>query len=299
MKEESVIGIQNLDPMPIIVGSPRSGTTLLRLMLDSHPDLAIPPETGFLTACEQLSDSGDELRERFFQVVTTHPPEAPGWKDFQIPTEIFHARLQEINPFSIADGFRLFYRMYAERFGKNRWGDKTPLYGQHLEYLQELLPEAHFIHIIRDGRDVAASLRQLWFSPGYDIGIQAHYWRDNVLNTRKQGKRCRHYLEVHYEDLLRQPEHVLRQICAFLEIDFSKEMLFYHDRAPERLEEHLSRHWADGSVLVSHEDRLRQQATTMTPPDLSRIGAWKHSLSDEELCKFEKIVGELLRDLGY
>src|SRR5436190_22507250 len=74
--------------MPIIVGSPRSGTTLLRFMLDSHPELAIPPETGFLLLGEQLVREGDDLRERFADAVTLYPPESPGWADFGIPAEL-------------------------------------------------------------------------------------------------------------------------------------------------------------------------------------------------------------------
>ena len=111
-------------PMPIIVGAPRSGTTLLRFMLDSHPDLAIPPETGFLVPCAQLTGEGTNVCERFFQTVTGYPSEAPACHDFQIPADMFRARLAEIEPFTVADGIRVFYQLYASRLGKSRWGDK-------------------------------------------------------------------------------------------------------------------------------------------------------------------------------
>lgn len=71
-------------PMPIIVGVPRSGTTLLRFMLDAHPEMAIPPETAFLVLAPQLASHGRVLRERFFEAVTGYPPEAPAWRDFAI-----------------------------------------------------------------------------------------------------------------------------------------------------------------------------------------------------------------------
>src|ERR1700749_1142202 len=114
-------------PMPFIVGSPRSGTTLLRFMLDAHPELAIPPETGFLTLGPKLKGRGDKLRERFFQEVVNYPKSSPNWPDFEIPEGTFRAALAEINPFTVSDGYRAFYRLYAARFGKARWGDKTPL----------------------------------------------------------------------------------------------------------------------------------------------------------------------------
>ena len=145
--------------MPIIVGSPRSGTTLLRLMLDSHPDMAIPPETGFLTIGPDLALVEKDPRRHFAQSLINFPPDAPGWSDFRISEEDFTAKIEALEPFTVADGFRCFYQLYAERFGKVRWGDKTPLYLLNMPMIESLLPEAHFIHIVRDGRDCAASLR--------------------------------------------------------------------------------------------------------------------------------------------
>lgn len=285
--------------MPFLVGSPRSGTTLLRLMLDAHPDLAIPPETWFLTQGRHLQGRGEALREQFFQMIVTFPASAPAWGDFQIPAAEFRRRLAEIRPFTVADGFRLFYRMYAGRFGKSRWGDKTPLYSHHLRYIEELLPEARFVHIIRDGRDAAVSLRERWFSPGHDIGVQAAYWRDNILAARREGAACRHYLEVRFEDLIRDAEAVLRRICAFVDLDFRPEMLRYYERAPLRLEEHQARHKADGGVLVSREERLRQQAHTLRSPDPAKIGLWREALTEEEARRFEAVAGSVLAACGY
>ena len=281
--------------MPFVVGSPRSGTTLLRFMLDSHPDLAIPPETWFLPVAQQLEGQGDTLRERFFEALVTFP----SWQEFGISDESFHEALREIQPFSVAEGLRLFYRMYAARFGKPRWGDKTPGYSHHLRLVQDLLPEARFIHIVRDGRDAAVSLRERWFSPGREIEIQARHWRDNVTAARTEGAACHHFLEVRFEDLLHGPEAVLRQICAFVELDFHPAMLRYPERVPERLEEHRARYKADGTLLVSREERLRQQAHTRLAPDLEKIGVWRRELSEEEARSFEEIAGDLLAAYGY
>ena len=285
--------------MPMIVGSPRSGTTLVRLILDAHPDLAIPPETWFLTVARDLEGSGEELRERFFRAVVAHPAEAPNWADFGIPAEAFRSRLREIEPFSPAEGFRLFYRMYAERFGKRRWGDKTPLYGHHLRDLERLLPEARFIHVVRDGRDAAVSLRKRWFSPGHDIEVQARYWRDNVAAARREGAACRHFLEIRFEDLLRDLEGVVRRLCAFLELELHPAMLDHSAGAARRLEEHGPRHRRDGTVLVSHEERRRQQAHSAQPPDLSKIGVWREALTTDEARRFGEVAGDWLAAYGY
>lgn len=286
-------------PMPIIVGSPRSGTTLLRFMLDAHPELAIPPETGFLRLADSWLEGGGDIAERVFQDITTFPAEAPCWNDFHLSTEAYRRESEKLEKRNAAEAIRLFYRMYAARFGKPRWGEKTPLYCRCMASIERLLPEAHFIHVVRDGRDVALSLRSRFFSPGHDIETQAGYWRENVETARQTGKRRQHYLEIHYEDLLRDTEAVLRRICAFIDLNFTHDMLLYYERAPERLREHLARYRATGNLLISHEERLRQQAATMRAPDISRIGVWRHEMSSDEIRRFQDVAGALLEELGY
>jgi hypothetical protein len=285
--------------MPIIVGAPRSGTTLLRLMLDAHPDMAIPPETGFLALAPALDGAGPEARQRFFEAVTSYPPDAPAWNDFGLDKRGFRLRLDRLDPFSVADGFREFYRSYAERFGKPRWGDKTPMLCHHLRAIEPVLPEAHFLHIIRDGRDVALSWRQWWFAPGRDMPTLAARWRECVLAGREQGRAVRHYLEVSYEQLVRDPETVLRKVCAFVDLDYSTALLEFHRNAAARLEEHRERRRPDGTLVVSHQDRLRQQERTLHPVDASRLQQWKLVMSREERAAFESVAGEVLREFGY
>lgn len=285
--------------MPIVVGSPRSGTTLLRLMLDSHPELAIPPETGFLRLAPGLEGSGEVLRTRFFEAVTTFPASAPAWAEFGLPAEDFRRGLQEIEPFTVVAGVRLFYRLYAARFGKRRWGDKTPAYARQLPLLADLLPEAHFIHLVRDGRDVAVSLRQRWFSPGHDIEVLARHWCDHVATARRDGPATGRFLEVRFEDLIREPEAVLLRICRFVELDYRPDMLRYPERAGDRLAEHGDRYRPDGVLLVSRQERLRQQEHVGRPPDVERIGVWRRVLSREECLRFEVIGGHLLAAYGY
>jgi hypothetical protein len=285
--------------MPIIIGSPRSGTTLLRFMLDAHPDLAIPPETGFLVPCAEQTVKGLVSLDEFFQTVTGYPSEAPGWHDFQISHDSFRATLRAIEPFTVADGIRAFYELYASRFGKSRWGDKTPLYCMHVRSIEALLPEAHFVHIIRDGRDVALSLRPMWFAPGRDIESLATEWRQCVTTGRQQGALCRHYMEVRYDALVENSREVLAEICAFLDLEFDDRMLRYHEFTPERLREHQGRFRLDGSVVVTHEQRLGQQHRTTQPPDRSRVSVWRREMPRDEQLRFDAIAGDLLRELGF
>ena len=285
--------------MPVVVGSPRSGTTLLRLMLDSHTELAIPPETGFLTLGAKLWGGGDRLRRKFFRAVVNHPEAAPAWPDFGVSEGDFWRELTEINPFNVADGYRAFYKLYAARHGKQRWGDKTPIYCLHLDAIRKVLPEARFIHIIRDGRDAALSLRGMWFSPGWEIETQAAYWRRCVHAARRAGFGRPDYLEVGYEELVLNTRETLERVCAHVGLSFEPAMLSYYERAPERLAEHQGRERADGTPLVTREERLRQQERTKAPPDPRRVFAWKREMDVKERQKFLSVAGDLLEELGY
>jgi hypothetical protein len=286
-------------PMPFIVGSPRSGTTLLRLMVDSHPEMAIPPETGFLMAFDGMESASAIEPSTLLRILTQFPADAPVWPDFQIAADALGQRLERLRPLSISGGLRAFYQMYAERFGKVRWGDKTPAYIRSMKAIEAILPEARFIHLVRDGRDVAVSLRERWFSPGHDIEIQAVFWRDNVLAGCLQGHDCRHYLEVRFEDLVQNPEVVLRGICDFIELPYSSQMLRYDERAAERLREHGARHSPSGVEIVSVEERQRQQQATCGPLMRDRIGVWRRALTADECQRFDAVAGDVLERFGY
>ena len=149
-------------------------------------------------------------------------------------------------PSRSAAGTREFYRRYAAARGKSRWGDKTPAYGQFVPELLGVLPEAHFVHIIRDGRDVAVSLRATWFSPAEDVAVLARYWANQILTTRQQAADTDRYTEVRYEDLVSQPADTLRRICAAIDLDYDPVMLTYHRAAAGRLSELRDRVLPDG-----------------------------------------------------
>ena len=113
-----------LTPMPVIIGAPRSGTTLLRFMIDSHPLMAIPPETGFLAA-SALFDCDTRTAEGLNRLVTTFPPETPAWQDFGLDAAEFRDELQRLEPFNTGDGFRTFYRLWL-RTSKGCFSSVSP-----------------------------------------------------------------------------------------------------------------------------------------------------------------------------
>jgi hypothetical protein len=198
----------------------------------------------------------------------------------------------------VTNGVRCFYRLYARRFGKPRWGDKSPTYTAHLPAVQELLPEARFVHLVRDGRDVALSLRQVWFAPARDAAGLARYWRGCIEEARAGARHCRHYLELRYEDLVSDPEATLRRLCAFVELPWSPHMLGYAGRAAARLAEVQDQRLPDGTV-VTRAQRLGQHPHLGEPLRLDRVGAWRSAMTAADVAAFAAVAGDLLGELGY
>lgn len=201
--------------------------------------------------------------------------------------------------FSVTEGLRVFYRLCAGRAGKARWGDKTPHYLGHMSGIQRLLPEAHFIHLIRDGRDTALSFRGLWFGPGDELETAARFWVDEVRSARRQSAGLQHYMELRYEDLVLDTETSLRRITDYLRLPFDPAMLDYHRSSPDRLREIVHPFGPNGAGALPI-DRFRSiHANTTRPPDPSLTGRWRTQMSDDENRRFETIAGDLLAELGY
>ena len=288
-------GDRILAPAPFIVGAERSGTTLLRLMLDAHPDLAIPPETHFIERAAEACENVPDPRRAFIETVTSHRR----WGDFRIDGEQLARKVEEIEPFDLGDALRAFYALYAEKFGKPRWGDKTPLYVRRMELVHGLLPEVRFVHIIRDGRDVALSTKELWFGPD-SVEEAAHKWRALIENARRQSKNLPHYLEVRYEDLVTDTESILRRICEFVDLPWDPAMLSYHETAGERMSEiYRDMKTPRGKKVVRGEMRRSLHTLTGSPPQRDRLDRWRAEMAPADRERFEEVAGVTLRDLGY
>jgi hypothetical protein len=288
-------------PAPFVVGAPRSGTTMLRLMLDAHPDLAIPPETYFITkAAKRWNRPRKALRRRdpvelYLETVTEHKR----WPDFHLDAEAFRERVREARPEDLGDAVRAFYEMYAEKVGKPRWGDKTPFYVRKMEVIEEVLPEARFIHLVRDGRAVALSIKDLWFGPD-TIPECAEFWVARIDEAREKAKAVDHYIEVRYEDLVRDPEPELRRIAEFVELPWDERMVRYYEHVDERIAiETPPEEVAPDGRVVSTEERKKIMENVSRPPDPSRVDRWKTDMAAEDRAAFEAIAGPRLRELGY
>lgn len=285
-------------PFPIIVGCPRSGTSLLAVMLDSHPELAIPPETAFLKYLPGLSGESEGLRRRFVELVTADRTPLSNWSDFGLDRASFEARIAAVAPFAIADAARAFYAMYAEAQGKRRAGEKTPDNIFVMRELAELLPEAHYLHVIRDPRDTVLSWRKTWFAPSQDYAALGAAWQRHVAIGRAAGAAVAHYHELRYEDLVLHPETELQRICAFLGVGYSPRMLDFAPQGSARIARLKGRRHVSGR-MVAREDRTRIHANLARPPQRDRIGVWRREMSAADRAAVERAANPLFASLGY
>jgi len=274
-----------VNPPFFVVGFQRSGTTLLRVMLDNHPDVAVPLDTtGLWSRMEsELARFGDlnspEGASRLVRDLLAEE-RIRLWEVPLTVENVLTARRWLGYP-GIIDAC---YLAYARLKGKQNWGDKDPGNMLRIPTLLRWFPEARFLHIIRDGRD--ACLSQLKQDFGFDDCLPcAEAWREQVWWVRSIGQVLgpARYLELRYEDLTEDPECWLRRICDFLDLNYSPAMLDYHQRV-----EH--------SVPASKRHLWPLLAE---PPKAENSFRWKAEMSGSLRMAFEKRAGQVLRELRY
>lgn len=260
---------QSVDDTPIFIGGAgRSGTTLLRVMLDSHPAIACGPELKVI------------------------PMVAEMWQQFQQPLyptlEHYHLSHSAINDI-FATMIRSLLGETATRAGKRRTAEKTPdniFFFQHLSYI---FPRSPLVHVIRDGRDVVASLMRMdWSNPTTgvrderttDPAAAARYWVDAIEAGRVAAGKSPHYVEVRYEDLARSPETTLGRLLTHLGEAWDPATLDFHKQGRNLARE-------------ASADSVRRPISTQA------IGRWKTDLTPEARDQVREIAGATLIDLGY
>jgi hypothetical protein len=285
----------NREPFPFVVGMNRSGTTLLRMMLDAHPDLTIPPETHFVPDAIKAAKADGATPESVLEAMKAHRE----WGDFEISDEEILDRFNDLPRFRPGPAVRAFYEIYSERQGKPRYGEKTPTYVQKMKLIQRALPEARFCHVIRDGRDVALSVldRTVRDLTAADV---ARRWEKKVRKAQSDAPSLNHYMEIRYEDLILDTEPVLRKVCEFLELDYSDDLLHYHERSADRLKEMARTLPGDGKAKeLSVERRMATHEMTTKPPSADRVQRWREQMTEEQRVTFEEVAGDLLAELSY
>ncbi|WP_262922327.1 sulfotransferase family protein [Salinibacter ruber] len=273
-----------------IVGCDRSGTTLLRLMITNNPQFHILHETGFLHILKDRSDvygSFTAPRERWYFIrdLQTHraTSETYSFSAFGLTEQEAETALAKAAPVDFTGAAGVLFEASALKRGATRWGDKTPHYVLHVSWLAESYPDAQFLHIVRDGRDVASSIRRAGWEKSLRSAAQT--WRTRAGGGHEAGSSLseKRYREVQYESLVTSPEKTLRSLCKWLDLSYSSEMLNFH--------EHSDSHLPD-----AHEDLYEK---THKPIDPSRAQAWKNTLSSREIADIEEVASDLLSEFDY
>jgi hypothetical protein len=269
---------------PFVVARGRSGTTLLRAMLDSHPDMAVPDESHFVVQVARqrarYEPDGRLDLPRFTRDLLGHW----AFRRWGLPDEEVLEAFRADPPADVPAAVRAVYLAYAAHHGKTRFADKTPSYVLNVGLLAATFPEARFVHMIRDGRDVALSYLDTDFG-SRTLGQAALYWDRFVRAGRLAGSRLGpdRYLEIRYEDLVAEPEPVLKELCAFVGLDFDERMLRFHERADELV------------PSLSHNEAHRNLYKPLT----AGLRDWRRDLAPRDVAVFEALAGELLSELGY
>jgi hypothetical protein len=282
-KTECVVAKKNKAPV-FVLGCPRSGTTVLYHMLLSSGDFAVyraesnvfnllvPRFGGMRSAANRQQLLDVWLRSKPFRV--------SGLDACEISAKI----LAECR--GGGDFLRIVMQEVARKQGSGRWADCTPEHLLHMDEIKRQMPDALFIHIIRDGRDVALSYaKQGWSHPRpWDrhehLGVAGLYWEWVVRKGREQGRRLgADYQEVRFEELITDPQETLSRLGLFIDHDLDYDQI---------------QHNGIGSVSQPNSSFAGESEGIFNP-----VARWKTKLSAAEIAGFEDLVGDSLLEFGY
>lgn len=254
-------------------------------MLDSHPLVAVPFESHFIPPMLELAgeieaDPGREI-ERYCDALES----MDRFRAWELPIEtVEEAIRRDAPPHDVPQMLRATYRAWANIRGKARYADKTPEYALAIRRIAAAFDEARFVHLIRDGRNVACSYLDTGVGPDTIEGA-AVMWSRHVESARAAGGALgpSRYLEMRYERLVDDPETELRRLCALAEIAYTPSMLEYP---------------ANAASLLAGAKQPHAHSGIRQPPQRG-MRDFRRELSAGDLFVFESRVGPLLTELGY
>lgn len=279
--------------MFFILGNPRSGTSLFRLMLNSHPQITVPPECGFLQWWHEKYQNWNKescLDSRQVSEFIRDLKSSKKIEDWNLDYTNLSSKIRSEQPASFAELVLLVYQVFSKP-DTLLIGDKNNYYIHHIPTLKELFKGAKFLHLVRDGRDVAVSYKEIntsvftsKYAPSlptstYDI---AKEWSENVLKIQREISDRDHFM-LRYEDLISSPQDHLTNVCLFLGIPYSPEMLKFYE--PQNHDEPTT--------------TMEWKSKTTTEVDSSNTGKYKSQLKADDLNTFIELAGPTLKAFGY
>ena len=264
-----------------IVGTQRSGTTLLRLILNAHSEIAIPEEANFLMPLLKRKYLRGGLRGDLLSRIASYLQVNPQFKLWNYDSSDFILSLRSRENISLRDLVDGLFLSYCRAMNKAGWGDKTPSFFRKLDVILDLFPDARIIHIIRDGRDVFDSWRKMDPTKNY-VGVVALEWRYKIWKIEKSlaeipdGRK----MTVRYEDLLEKPRETVSGICDFCGVPFEQGMMNFYETSDRYVGEHHS------NLIFG-------------PLDAANRFKWRQNLTLGERRIFQSVAGMVLRKYRY
>lgn len=288
-----------LDSPIFVIGNPRSGTSLLRLILTSHSQVLIPPECGFIIWLSVMysgwvqSDSCDPVKLKKYLDDLFACKKFETWK---LEREKVERQITFRQPANYAELCSVIYEAFGTNFGKKFtiWGDKNNFHINHLRDLLDLYSKARFLHIVRDGRDVACSYREVMegksnspYAPKLNTGIEeiALEWASNVMKVDSfiTSMPDSQAMTIRYEDMATNPQPAISSMCEWLGLEFEKEMLnFYQQNRDMDLEPNLTLDWKKRTTEPISRDTVGRYKTVLTNEEKTVF----LSVANPVLCKF-------------
>lgn len=273
--------------MFLVLGQPRSGTTLVAQCLNGHPDLVVPDETDVVVPLAFLVDRiADPTvgRDLAATLVSRSRRFAGSFGEY-----LTAERAEEVvraAPWNLNGLLGALYAAVAEAGGARLGGDKSP---NDLKFVRILLtaelfgPNLPVIHVVRDVRDVMVSFRDLGWSQGLPEGLARQWNANNLLVAGAVPRQGSPYLRVRYEDVVADPEREVRRMCELLGVDWDPVMID---------DEHRYRQFA------AHQE-IGQHARTFEPISTARVGTHRHTFDAETLARVDALAREGLEHFGY
>jgi hypothetical protein len=268
-----------------IVGDARSGTTMLRLMLNASPSVAVLSETWFATRIWERRWAFPPVEEarHFFASLLDSFIALLGKIEHEFPVDMVAYRRAVLGgPLHLNRMLSELGQAYALREQKQRWGEKTPVHCEYVPILLEMFPKANFVHIVREPRDVIASQLRIGSLSSSDPLAIALRWRRIVREAIGFARSMPdHHLVLRYEDLVAAPEVELRNLCSHLGIAYEASMLDFH------------KGFGDYAPRQDHMRKLNE------PLNATSIGRWRSDLDNATLTLVEMILFDDMVSLGY
>ncbi len=279
----------HVNPYVFLVGSPRSGTTMLKRMVAAHPQLAISRETHWIPKSYErrrgMTDDGRVTSKTIDKLFEHHR-----FSQMKVSRDELLSVLADQPGLTYAELVSCVFDKYAQRKKKHYAGDKTPKYVRKLPTLWELWPQTKVVHIIRDGRNVWLSMRNwryLHKAAGQfatyqvaPVATTALWWKAHVaLGVEDAAQNPQQYLQLCYESLVEQPEKYCREIAAFLQLPYHTAMTRYYE-----------------GKMKTNEGASANAAWLPPTPGLRD---WQTSMTAAEVDEFGWAAGNLLEQLGY